>query len=98
MQLPTQPSYVIDDPAHQTFRVNRAALVDPDVLARERHAIFDRGWLYAGHESELKQPGDFHTRAAVSSKAGLPFGPGRSQPRSRISASRSTPATPARWS
>jgi len=62
MQLQNQPSYVIDDPAHQTFRVNRAALVDPDVLARERHAIFDRGWLYAGHESELKQPGDFLTR------------------------------------
>src|SRR5687768_8125276 len=62
MQLSAQPAYILDDPEHATFRVNRAALVDADVLARERLMIFDRGWLYAGHDSELQRPGDFHTR------------------------------------
>jgi p-cumate 2,3-dioxygenase subunit alpha len=44
------------------FRVNRAALVDPEVLERERRYIFDRCWIYVGHESEVRAPGDFKTR------------------------------------
>ncbi len=40
-----------------SFRVSHRAYVDPDVLARERAMIFDRCWLYAGHESEIPAPG-----------------------------------------
>ncbi|CAN0442240.1 unnamed protein product, partial [Phaeothamnion confervicola] len=32
------------------------------VLDREKRRIFDRSWIYIGHGSELKNPGDFHTR------------------------------------
>lgn len=45
------------------FRVSRQAFVDPDVLTRERDAIFSRCWLYVGHESEIAQPNDYVTRS-----------------------------------
>ena len=54
--------YVIDDRETPRFRVNRKAMLDPEVLAAEREHIFDRSWLYLGHETELKKPNDFKTR------------------------------------
>ena len=53
---------VIDDKQAALFRVNRAAFTDPDILALERERIFDRSWLFAGHVSEARNPGDFVTR------------------------------------
>ena len=53
---------VLNDPDRFDFRVRRSAMVDPAVLERERRAIFDRCWIYAGHESEARAPGDFVTR------------------------------------
>ena len=44
------------------FRVNRRAFTDPDVLKLERERVFDRCWLYLGHESEVAQPGAFVSR------------------------------------
>ncbi len=37
-------------------------MIDPDVLDEERRLIFDRSWLYVGHESEIENPHDFRTR------------------------------------
>ncbi|MFN0028349.1 MAG: aromatic ring-hydroxylating oxygenase subunit alpha [Acidimicrobiales bacterium] len=54
--------YVIDDRETPRFRVNRAAMVDPEVLAQERAKIFDTCWLYVGHESEVANQHDFRTR------------------------------------
>ena len=54
--------YIIDDPASQTFRLNRATLADPAIFAAEHLAVFDKSWIYAGHESEVAAPGDFVTR------------------------------------
>ena len=54
--------YVIDDRVMPCFRVNRDAMVDPEVLALERERIFDKSWLYLGHETELSKPNDFLTR------------------------------------
>lgn len=45
-----------------SFRVNRRAFIDPDVLDAERERIFDRCWLYLGHGSELPKRGSFVTR------------------------------------
>ncbi len=45
------------------FKVARTAFVSPDVLAQENLRIFERCWLYLGHESELAKPGNFVTRA-----------------------------------
>jgi p-cumate 2,3-dioxygenase alpha subunit len=54
--------YVVDDAAALDFRVHRGALVGPRVLEAERRRIFDRCWIYVGHESEVRSPGDFVTR------------------------------------
>ena len=58
---------VVDDPASGTFRVHRSALTSPDVLRLERERIFDRSWLYVGHESEVPDPGDY-VRRTVSGR------------------------------
>ena len=57
-----EAQYVINDPQALDFRVHRAAMVDREVLEREMRRIFDVCWIYAGHESEVRAPGDFVTR------------------------------------
>jgi p-cumate 2,3-dioxygenase alpha subunit len=54
--------YVDEDRAAGRFRVSRRAFLEPEVLERERERIFDRCWLYLGHESEVAAPGDFRAR------------------------------------
>lgn len=53
---------VLNDPLAQDFRVNRSVLVDPEILELEKRRIFDLCWIYVGHESEVRLPGDFKTR------------------------------------
>lgn len=55
--------YVIDDGQSGLFKVARTAFVAPDVFAQEQKRIFERCWLYLGHESEVAKPNDFVTRA-----------------------------------
>ncbi|MET7640778.1 aromatic ring-hydroxylating dioxygenase subunit alpha [Streptomyces sp. NPDC005438] len=54
--------YVIDDRENHLFQVNREVFTSPEVYERERRRIFDRTWLYVGHESELPRRNDFRTR------------------------------------
>lgn len=56
------PPYIIDAPEKMDFQLNRGVLVDPDILALERERLFSRRWVYACHDSEMKEPGDFKTR------------------------------------
>ena len=58
----TDTPFIIDDPQAMTFRLNRRTLTDPAVLERELTAVFDKSWIYCGHESEIRAPGDFRTR------------------------------------
>lgn len=44
------------------FRVHRSVFTDPRVLDLERRRVFEQCWVYAGHTSEIPQPGDFRTR------------------------------------
>ncbi len=37
---------------------------DPEVLAQERRAIFERSWQYAGHLAQVERPGDSFACAA----------------------------------
>ena len=53
---------IIDDRDAGLFRVNRRAFTDPAILTAERERIFERCWIYAGHESEVPNPGDFRSR------------------------------------
>lgn len=56
-------TYVIEDRERSEFLVSRRAFVDPDLLKRERECIFSKCWLYAMHQSELRNPNDFVTRS-----------------------------------
>lgn len=58
----TKSPYIIDKPEDMIFKLNRRTLADPDILVREQSAIFDKSWIYCGHESEIVKPGDFCTR------------------------------------
>jgi len=59
----TESRFVIDDRDTPRFRVHRSAMVERDVLEEERRLIFDRSWLYVGHESEIPAPHDFRSRS-----------------------------------
>jgi p-cumate 2,3-dioxygenase subunit alpha len=53
------------DRARGLFKVPRASFVDADVFAAEREAIFNRCWLYLGHDSEVAKPGQYVTRSVA---------------------------------
>ncbi len=54
--------YIIDDQKAGLFKVNRRAFTDPSCLDDERRRIFDRCWIYVGHESEVPHAGDYRSR------------------------------------
>src|SRR5438552_2940063 len=62
MDMAQAQELIIDDRLGGIFRVNRRVFTDPAILEQERREVFDRSWLYAGHESEIAKPGDFITR------------------------------------
>ena len=53
---------VLDDIKGDVFHVHRSAMTSPDVLEMERRRVFDRCWLYLGHESEVPNAGDYRRR------------------------------------
>ncbi len=58
----TARSYIVDDRENKTFLLDREVLVSGDILQTEMARIFGRCWIYVGHASELKKPGDFRSR------------------------------------
>ena len=44
------------------FRVHSNVYTDQDVFEQELHDIFENGWVYVAHESEIANPGDYVTR------------------------------------
>ena len=53
---------IIDDRQAGLFRVKRMSMVSPEIFQLEQARIFDKVWLYVGHESELEQAGDYRRR------------------------------------
>jgi phenylpropionate dioxygenase-like ring-hydroxylating dioxygenase large terminal subunit len=45
-------------------RVHRRLYTDPTIFEAEMRAIFGRGWVFVGHDSEVPYPGDYVTRYA----------------------------------
>ncbi len=43
------------------YTLAREFYVDPDIYSLDLESIFYRQWLFAGHDAELKQPGDYFT-------------------------------------
>ena len=54
---------LVHDQEAKRFEVHRSTLIEPEIFALERRRIFERCWIYVGHESEVRSPGDFKTRA-----------------------------------
>lgn len=42
-------------------RVHRDLYTDPDIFDLEMDRVFGRAWIYVGHESQVRNPGDFAT-------------------------------------
>ncbi|MDT7748126.1 MAG: p-cumate 2,3-dioxygenase subunit alpha, partial [Pseudonocardiales bacterium] len=53
---------VDEDPQHHRFRVHRDTMTSERVLKDELERIFEHCWLYVGHESEVRNPGDYVRR------------------------------------
>ena len=47
------------------FRVARRAFTDPAIINAEYESVFNKCWLYLGHESELAKKGDFVRRTVA---------------------------------
>jgi p-cumate 2,3-dioxygenase alpha subunit len=53
---------IVDDKDQGVFRVNRETMTSEDIRELELRRVFERSWLYLGHESELAEPGDYRRR------------------------------------
>ncbi len=56
---------IIDDRRRGVFRVHRSSMTSPKLFQRERELIFDRCWIYLGHESEVENRGDYRRRTVA---------------------------------
>ena len=50
-----------EDEERQIYRVKRSMFTDEDIFNFEMENIFEAGWVYLAHESQLPAPGDFVT-------------------------------------
>jgi p-cumate 2,3-dioxygenase alpha subunit len=53
-------TYIVDDQMRDCFGLIAARFTDPECLENERRRIFEKCWIYVGHESEVPHAGDFH--------------------------------------
>ncbi len=53
---------VVESPQDHKFLVNRRSFVSDEVLRDEVEKVFGSQWIYAGHDSEVRNPGDYRTR------------------------------------
>jgi p-cumate 2,3-dioxygenase alpha subunit len=53
---------IVDNARDGVFRVHRLTMTSPQILELEREQIFEKCWLYAGHESEIPKAGDYVRR------------------------------------
>ena len=77
----TPTDWVVEDIPAGTFRVNRTALIDEAVFRDEMRSIFERCWLYVGHESEIPNAGRLPGPRRRQPAAGVLARPRRRQAR-----------------
>lgn len=61
-EMKVKEPLVIENEEKNIFKVNRKAFTDPEIFEIEKKKIFDKCWLYIGHESEIAKPKDFINR------------------------------------
>ena len=54
---------VVPDPGSlvEPDRVHRSCYTDETIFQQELKNIFYKTWIYAGHESQIRKPGDYVT-------------------------------------
>ncbi|MGD9636995.1 MAG: Rieske 2Fe-2S domain-containing protein [Pirellulales bacterium] len=55
---------VDDRPGDGVFRVNKRAYTSPSIFEEEMEKIFESGWVYLCHESQVPRTGDYFTTFA----------------------------------
>ena len=59
---PSQVTFAdLVDIKDDAFRVHSSLYTDQDLFELEMVEIFEKTWIYVGHESEIAQPGDYRT-------------------------------------
>ncbi|MCY3634559.1 MAG: aromatic ring-hydroxylating dioxygenase subunit alpha [bacterium] len=53
---------IVDDRERGVFKVHRSSMTSPEIFCLEQQQIFDRCWLYVGHETEVEERGDYRCR------------------------------------
>ena len=53
---------VVDDRDQCIFQVHRSSMTSQEIFDLEQERIFNKCWLYLGHESEVEKPGDYRRR------------------------------------
>ncbi len=56
---------IVDDRERGVFRVHRSSMMSAGLFQWERELIFNRCWIYVGHESEVESPGDYRRRTVA---------------------------------
>jgi len=62
---PYRSRYLWLDPDRGRFLVHRSAYTSPELFEEERRRILHRSWIVLGHESEVRDKGDFVVRQVV---------------------------------
>ncbi len=52
----------VSDKADESYTLPAAAYIDSQIFDLEKETIFFKSWLFAGHTSELSEPGSYVTR------------------------------------
>lgn len=52
---------VEDDPARGVFRCRRDVFTDPELFELEMTQLFESGWVYLAHESQVPEPNDYYS-------------------------------------
>jgi benzoate/toluate 1,2-dioxygenase alpha subunit len=54
-------NWLVKDPESGHFKLDREVFTDADLFELEMKHIFERNWIFLGHESQVPKPNDFMT-------------------------------------
>lgn len=59
--IDTLDNAIVDDSEAGVFRCRRDVFTDPDLFELEMKHLFENGWVYLAHESQIPQVNDYYT-------------------------------------